>query len=113
MSLFCSDQGFCIFIYVPSILPHLATQFLKSIQLLFGFRLHLLQSLLGLLECELGLVQINLETCKLKKNEKIKHLYLEVNFPLVTTDFGLVSLAFVGQFLFDERFQVSEERGEV
>ena len=41
------------------------------------------------------------------------NFYLEVNFPLVTTDFSLVSLAFVGQFLLDERLQVSKESGEV
>ena len=31
----------------------------------------------------------------------------------MTTDFSLVSLAFVGQFLLDERLQVSKESGEV
>ena len=56
MSLFGSDQAFCIFIRNLSSLPHLAAQFLESVQLLFRFRLHLFQSFLGLLVCELGLV---------------------------------------------------------
>ena len=92
---------------------HLAPQFLKSVQPLFGLSLHLLQSLLCLLECQLGLVQVNLQNKKMRKKLEKKNFYLEVNFPLVTTDLGLISLAFVREFLLDERLQVSEESGEV
>ena len=53
------------------------------------------------------------ETQNNKNQIEKNKFYLEVNFPLVTTDFCLISQAFVGQFLVNERLQIREESGEV
>ena len=95
------------------LLSHLAPEFLKLIQLLFGLHLHLLQSDLRLLHGQLGLVQVDLIHSLKWEQTYARNIHLKINSALLTTILCLVPLTFVRQLLLDERLQVREEGGKV